>query len=188
MSDQEKEEMFLRNEIYIYWYIKKLGLKNMTEDLYGAGVIGLAGAINSYDPDKPNKENTYFTKCIINSINRYLYLQNMPKRKHKERAVSLDKPINNYENCTLIDMISSDDNVEETVEKHELTNILMETINELSAIDKNIILKYFGIDCDRMNATEIAKELNVSKQAISYRKNKILKTLKNKLIIRKFEF
>ena len=89
MSDQEKEEMFLRNEIYIYWYIKKLGLKNMTEDLYGAGVIGLVGAINSYDPDKPNKENTYFTKCIINSINRYLYLQNMPKRKHKERAVSL---------------------------------------------------------------------------------------------------
>lgn len=188
MSDREKEEMFLKNKIYIYWYIKKLGLKSMGEELYGAGLLGLVSAINSYDPNKPNKENTYFTKCIINNINRYLYLQNMPKRKNDKKIVSLDKPINNYENCSLLDVISSDDNVEEIVENKERINILMEVINELSSSDKNIILKYFGINCDRMNEREIAKEYNVSKQAISYKKNRILKILKNKLIVRKFEF
>ena len=47
MSDQEKEEMFKRNEIYIHWYINKINLRHLSDDLYDVGLIGLTNAINT---------------------------------------------------------------------------------------------------------------------------------------------
>lgn len=182
MNDQEKEDMFYRNEIYIYWYIKKINLKHMTDELYGAGLIGLVKAINTYKPEMPNKENTYFIKCIINSINRYLTLQNMPKRKRPKNIISLDEPVLGLNNGYFGDVIPDTRvNVESEAERNIIIEKIRNILNELSYKDKKIIIDYYGFNGEKKTEMEIAKELKVSKQNISFRKSRILKDIRKKL-------
>lgn len=182
MNDQEKEDMFYRNEIYIYWYIKKINLKHMTDELYGAGLIGLIKAINTYKPEMPNKENTYFIKCIINSINRYLTLQNMPKRKRPKNIISLDEPVLGLNNGYFGDVIPDTRvNVESEAERNIIIEKIKNILNELSYKDKKIIIDYYGFNGEKKTEMEIAKELKVSKQNISFRKSRILKDIRKKL-------
>lgn len=71
MTDQEKNEMFLRNEKLIYWYLKKHKLLFMLDELYDIACIGLVRGINSFDKTVGVKETTFFVKCISSSIGRY---------------------------------------------------------------------------------------------------------------------
>lgn len=188
MSDQEKEEMFKRNEIYIHWYINKINLRHLSDDLYDVGLIGLTNAINTYNPDMPNKENTYFIRCIINSINRYLYLQNMPKRKNTFKNIRLDEKIPNYNNFICEEVIAGPKvDIESSVEKKVILEQINDILNDMSFVDKKIIIDYFGFNGEKSNISKIAAELNVSKQAVCTRKKRILNKIRKKLEGGKYE-
>ena len=47
--------------------------------------------------------------------------------------------------------------------------------------DKKIIIDYYGFNGEKKTEIEIAKELKVSKQNISFRKSRILKDIRKKL-------
>lgn len=183
MTDQEKNEMFLRNEKLIYWYLKKHKLLFMLDELYDIACIGIVRGINNFNKSLGIKETTFFTKCISSSIARYFQLQNLPKRKLKGKLLSLDEPIIEYESLTFKDVIPDlRESVEKKVELNELKDILNEAINVLSEAEKNVIRRYYGINRKSQNTIEIAKDLNLSKAAISARKIKALNKLKKQLI------
>lgn len=183
MTEQEKSDMFLRNEKFIYWYLKKKGLMYMVDDLYEVAVIGLVHGINKYDETKNVKESTFLISCIINSINNYFYLQNMPKRRCEQKAFSLEGIIPGTDNLTLKDVIEDPtENIERKIELLELENIINNCLNKLSDTDRKIIVNYFGIQCQPKTVIEISKELKVSRQSIYSRINKIKMELKRELI------
>lgn len=183
MTDQEKNEMFLRNEKLIYWYLKKHKLLFMLDELYDVACIGLVRGINSFDKGVGVKEATFFTKCISSSVARYFQLQSLPKRKLKGKLLSLDEPIIDYDSLTFKDTIPDlNENVEKKVELNELKDVLNKAINTLSEAEKDVILRYYGINRKSQNIVEIAKDLKLSRAAISARKIRAVNKLKNELI------
>lgn len=187
MTDQEKNEMFLRNEKLIYWYLKKHKLLFMLDELYDVACIGLVRGINSFDKTVGVKEATYLVKCISGSISRYFYLQGMPKRNPKNKVLSLDQIIPGFDNVTFIEVVSDpNENVEKKVELDELKEILYKAIETLPEPEKDVILRYYGINRTIQNIVEIAKDLNLSRAAISARRIKAEKKLKKELIKMKY--
>ena len=121
MTDQEKNEMFLRNEKLIYWYLEKHKLLFMIDELYDIACIALASGINNFDKSMGIRETTFFVKCISNSIAKYFQLQSLPKRNPKCKILSLDEPIIEFDNLTFKDVIPDlRESVEERVEINEL--------------------------------------------------------------------
>ena len=187
MTDQEKNEMFLRNEKLIYWYLKKHKLLFMLDELYDIACIGLVRGINSFDKTVGVKETTFFVKCISSSIGRYFQLQSLPKRNPKCKILSLDEPIIEFDNLTFIEVVSDpNENVEKKVELDELKEVLNKAIETLPEPEKDVILRYYGINRTSQNIVEIAKDLNLSRTAISARKIKAINKLKKELIKMKY--
>lgn len=79
MTDQEKNEMFLRNEKLIYWYLEKHKLLFMIDELYDIACIALASGINNFDKSMGIRETTFFVKCIsialLNIFNFKIFLR-----------------------------------------------------------------------------------------------------------------
>lgn len=183
MTDQEKNEMFLRNEKLIYWYLKKHKLLFMLDELYDIACIGLVRGINSFDKSVGVKEATFFVKCISSSISRYFYLQGMPKRNPKDKVLSLDEPMPGFDGLTFKETVPDlSENVERKVELNELKDVLNKAINTLPKSEKDVILRYYGINRKSQNIVEIAKDLNLSRAAISARKIRAVNKLKKELI------
>ena len=183
MTDQEKNEMFLRNEKLIYWYLEKHKLLFMIDELYDIACIALASGINNFDKSMGIRETTFFVKCISNSIAKYFQLQNIPKRKLKGKLLSLDEPMPGFDGLTFKETVPDlSENVERKVELNELKDILNKAINTLPESEKDVILRYYGINRKNQNTVEIAKGLNLSRAAISARKKRAVNKLKNELI------
>ena len=72
MTDQEKNEMFKRNEKLIYLAIKRVGLIKKDKEVYDIGLIGITKGINTYDKNMGYKETTYLYKCIYNELVRFI--------------------------------------------------------------------------------------------------------------------
>ena len=70
--------------------------------------------------------------------------------------------------------------------ENELREILHKAIDLLPEIEKDVILRYFGINRKNQNIVEIAKDLNLSRAAISARKIKAINKLKKELIEMKY--
>lgn len=119
----------------------------------------------------------------INSIAKYFQLQNIPKRKLKGKLLSLDEPMPGFDGLTFKETVPDlSENVERKVELNELKDVLNKAINTLPESEKDVILRYYGINRKNQNTVEIAKDLNLSRAAISARKKRAVNKLKNELI------
>lgn len=67
----------------------------------------------------------------------------------------------------------------EKIRDSEDDNNLKESLNKLDYNDREFITKLYGIDREKIKAKDLAKELKVTDQAISAKKDIILKKLRN---------
>lgn len=62
-------------------------------------------------------------------------------------------------------------------ENKEIYAIIRKIVNELSGIDKQVVMKYFGFNVQNpMTQEEIAKEIGISQAQVSRKIKKLLKT------------
>lgn len=71
--------------------------------------------------------------------------------------------------------------IESSVEKKVILEQINDILNDMSFVDKKIIIDYFGFNGEKSNISKIAAELNVSKQAVCTRKKRILNKIRKKL-------
>ncbi len=94
------------------------------------------------------------------------------------RGVSLDTPIDEDEELSLLDTISDDSNEDKL--KQMAIKSLFERINEiLDEDDLKLLYSFYGINTKRLTQKEIANRYNISHQAISKRINNIIKRLQS---------
>lgn len=67
-SEYAKEQVALNNQGLVRLMIGSLGLDMFDEDLFSIGLVGLVKAINTFDPQKGVKFDTYATTLIRNEI------------------------------------------------------------------------------------------------------------------------
>lgn len=176
MTEEEKNQMFLRNERLIYLAIKRLNLISMDDDFYDIGLIGIAKGINTYDKSKNIKESTYLYKCIYYEIVKYIK-NNLKRDLFRKSCLSLNSVVG-------IDMelgeCITDDRIdfEKKIEQEDYENYIYDLTLKLRPSYQEVLCKYFGIKEKQMNIPQISEEKGVSKQCIQERIQRALKEFK----------
>jgi len=150
------------------------------EELVSIGCMGLAKAINTFEPSKNIQFSSYASRCIDNEI--LMYLRKISSQK---QTISLDNNLN--DEISYIDIIEDDYDFIEDLNNKDIKKELLEIINKLDERERQIILLQFGFYDKPYSQSQIAKKLSISQPHTSKLTTKTLKLLKNILEKRKIK-
>lgn len=164
-----EEKLITENINLVYHVLKKYKLYSYLDEYFDIGMIGLVRGAKTYDESKGYKPSTYLTKCIANEIFKYNKTQNYAKRSNGQKDISIYTPIGEDGNeCYLMDMIPSDENIEEMIIKQEQLEWLYKELSKIEERDKFIICSYYGLlGYKKLTQIEIAKKVKVSRKTVS---------------------
>lgn len=159
-------------------------------DYFQFGIEGLSEAIDRFDPDYGTKFETYAIQRIRGKIYDELRKYS-PKFEtvcdsegmtvNTSSSVSLNSSVVEDEGMQLYEMVSGGfDEPDELLEKNELKERLVELIKGLNERDRNILSLYYY---EELNYQDIAKVLNITVSRVSQLHSKIIKSLKEKLVL-----
>ena len=150
------------------------------DDLVSIGTIGLIKAINTYNSEKGIKLSSYASRCIENEI-----LMHFRNSRKSSQDMSLDDSIDTDKDgnpLSLIDILATNDNIEENLELKDnlskLNGFIEETLDDRS---KEIIYLRYGLNgLNPLTQQEVAKKLGISRSYISRIEKKALETLRKR--------
>lgn len=178
-TQQEKDELYKKYKKLINKVLKDMKCNRRTkeeyEDYYSIAELGLVKAINDVKGDWKSVKSSYFYACIRNEIIRYYRYKTMNKRELIDTNMA---NIYDYQ-------VSSNIDLERDYINKETYKILYDSINNLKPEYKELIIKRFGLGVKKMTCKEIAKETNISPQAVHQKEKYILKKIKKELIKKK---
>ena len=153
------------------------------DDLIQSGYFGFIKAINAYDASKNYKFSTYLTYYVKNAIRRELGIDS---RNIKKDALlcssSIDSPLrlnDDESEFTLADLIPAEDKYEGLCEKiatDRLISIVLHELDKLDEFHRDILIKRY---IKNMSLSEVAKELNCSRNNVHLHEKTALKKLRN---------
>ena len=186
-NEQEKAkksliEHNLRLVVYIAKKFDNTGVG--VEDLISIGTIGLIKAINTFNPTKKIKLETYASRCIENEILMYLRRNNKTKLE-----VSIDEPLNvdwDGNELLLSDILGTEeDTIYKDLENEAERKLLIHAISKLSNRERMIIRMRYGLDNpsgEEKTQKEVADFLGISQSYISRLEKKIMLRLRREIV------
>jgi len=155
-------------------------------DYFQFGIEGLSEAIDRFDPDYGTKFETYAIQRIRGKIIdelRKLQIKPRPVTNDKHQTiysnVSLTSPVDDEDGYMLYEILPDESEIpDETAEKNEAKELLVEAIKGLEERDRLIISLYYY---ENLNYKEIAKLLNITVSRVSQVHSRIIEMLKTKL-------
>lgn len=180
--EKEVEDLILNNTKLIYVVLKKYGLYNHIgiDKYYDVGMIGLVRGAKNYDKNKNIKPSTYLTRCIANEIFRTIRKEHSSNRLILEETISLSTPV--HDNIYLEDVVSSDIDVYEEVEKQESIKELYEAMKSLTDIERLILEYTFGLfGKEKLKQKDLGNAFNICQGSISRIKLRAIEKLRRLL-------
>lgn len=177
--EKEVEDLIIKNTKLIYVVLKKYGMYNKSniEKYYDVGLVGLVKGAKRYDKDKSIKPSTFLTRCIANEIFCVIRKERCSSRLNLEDTISLSKPI--HENIYLEDVVSSDIDILESIEKEESKIELYEAMKLLTGIEQLVLEYTFGLyGKEPLKQEEIGNAFNLCQGSISRIKLRAIKKLR----------
>ena len=167
-DERAREKLILHNLRLVSHIVRKYYASNPSqEDLVSVGTIGLVKAVDSFSESNGARFATYASKCIQNEILMYFRSQ-----KKLAAEVSLNETIDidrDGNPLTYIDVISSEDNIEEDIEKKlraQKARQLMKTV--LSVRERQIISMRYGLLGEKpLTQRETSEKLGISRSYVS---------------------
>lgn len=147
------------------------------EDLYNIGIIGLLKAIDLFDESKNVKFNTFAYNCIKNEV----YMELRKSRKFVDNVnMSIDERVNDTDDCCLINVLQSDENIEEDIVKNDELNWLYKTIDEFGKKNK-IKSEIMYCILKEQKQKDIAEKFDVSRGYVAKLNNEFIKFARTKI-------
>ena len=181
-SEEARQKLILHNLRLVAHIVRKYyaASKNQ-EDLVSIGTIGLVKAVDTYNASNGTKFATYAAKCIQNEI-----LMNFRSQKKRAAEVSINETIDidrDGNPLTYIDVISTDDNMNEEIDRKILSAKALQYINTmLTTRERQIIIMRFGLyGIKELTQREIAQRLGISRSYVSRIEKSALEKLRNVL-------
>lgn len=150
-------------------------------ELVEVGIIGLIKAFDSFNIDKKREFSTYASRCITNEI--LMFIRSL-KKKEKDISIYTNISANEGKNWSYEDiLVDENQNLVSDYENKESLEEIMEVIDTLSNLEKDIILLKFGFNKDNIVLTnnEIGKIYGISGSYVSRIKTKAIKKIKERL-------
>ena len=179
-NKKAKEKLISHNLRLVAHIVKKYSGANEADDLISVGSIGLIKAINTFSYDKNTQFSTYAARCIENEI-----LMLLRAGKKHSGVVSLGECLgqdkDGNEVC-LMDIIPSDEDIEENTSTNILTEKLMKIISQnLSPREYQIISLRYGLNnTPSYTQREVAAKLGISRSYISRLEKKAIEIIRQK--------
>ncbi len=173
---------------YVIHHSKFVSLEILDDrDYFQFGVEGLSEAIDRFDPQYGTKFETYAIQRIRGKI-----IDELRKLQIKPRSNAQDsEQVNFYSNVSLTSSVDDEDGYllyeiipgsseipDQSTEKNQVKEILVDAIKQLDERDRLIITLYYYED---LNYKEIAKVLNITVSRVSQVHSRIIDMLKTKL-------
>jgi RNA polymerase sporulation-specific sigma factor len=159
----------------IYNIIKNFSKYNL-EDLYSIGIIGLLKAIDLFEEDKNVKFNTFAFYCIKNEV----FMELRKSRKYADNvAMSINEDVNDTDECSLSNVLKSDENIEEDIIQNEKILWLYSIIKEFgrkNQMKTDIMLEIIK----EKKQKDIAEKFGVSRGYVAKLQNEFIKFGKEK--------
>lgn len=181
-GDEEAKNKLIEHNLRLVAHVIKKYYSNYSdqEDLISIGTIGLIKAVNSFKSDNGTRLATYAARCIENEI-----LMHFRSMKKNANVISIDEPIETDKSgnpLTLMDIICSDDNLIDDVDRILKEEKLYKFIDEIDdEREKEIIIRRYGLyNTEMKTQKEIAKMLGISRSYVSRIEKKVLEDLKEK--------
>lgn len=167
-DEGEREKLILHNLRLVSHIVRKYYASCANqEDLVSVGTIGLVKAVDSFSPANGARFATYASKCIQNEI-----LMHFRSQKKLASEVSLSETIDvdrDGNPLTYIDVISSDDNIAEDVERKLSSQRAMRYVNTvLNERERQIIIMRYGLSgTEPLTQRETSERLGISRSYVS---------------------
>ena len=167
-DEHARNELILHNLRLVSHIVRKYYASSPNqEDLVSVGTIGLVKAVDSFSQSNGARFATYASKCIQNEILMYFRSQ-----KKLAAEVSLNETIDidrDGNPLTYIDVISSEDNIEEDIEKKLRAQKARQlTKSVLGSRERQIINMRYGLLGGKpLTQRETAERLGISRSYVS---------------------
>lgn len=178
-DESAREKLILHNLRLVSHIVRKYysGAKD-SEDLVSIGTVGLVKAVDSYKPSSGVRFATYGARCIQNEI-----LMHFRAQKKIQAEVSLSETIDMDKDgnpLTYIDVMSSDENVCEEVERKIQSDRARQLVDSaLSVRERKIIQLRYGLSGgEPLTQREVAQLLGISRSYVSRIEKGALETLR----------
>lgn len=98
------------------------------------------------------------------------------------RLVSVDNPITNEEDTTLVDIIPNNNSPssDQKLMEESNTNYINKILNKLTPREHDILRMYFGINCDPVTLDNISSKFGLTNERVRQIKDGAIKSLKTK--------
>ncbi len=174
-----REKLILHNLRLVAHIVRKYyGTAKNSEDLVSIGTIGLVKAVDTFNPQNGARFATYGAKCIQNEI-----LMHFRAQKKLSAEVSINETIDvdrDGNPLTYIDVIATEDNVEEEVDQSIRSARVRRLVNTvLDAREREIITLRYGLSGEAPHTQrEVAALLGISRSYVSRIEKSALDTLR----------
>ena len=167
-SEEARQQLILHNLRLVSHIVRKYYSSNKNqEDLISIGSIGLCKAVDTFNVGNGTRFATYAAKCIQNEI-----LMHFRSGKKLSCEISINETIDvdrDGNPLTYIDVISSDDNMAEMLDREMQSTRALRCVNTLlDARERQIIVLRYGLSGKApMTQREIAVQLGISRSYVS---------------------
>lgn len=167
-----------RNDIrLVYKVLADKNMMHLEDELFDAGLVGLARGIKTYDETKDITRGTYYYTCIENEINNAYKTSIRKKRGEGKKPTSLSAEIGE-DGDVLEDIIGDNTNIEEDIINKMRVEAIKKEIAKLKPKTQRAMNLYFF---EGLGSTEIAKIMGVSRMMVNTRINEGINKIKVKL-------
>ena len=175
----KSKDLVLGNLRLAVHYAKKYqGMGLSLEDLIHEATIGLCKARDKYDPSIGAKFSTHASWWIKASIRQALNNKSRTIRVPAHRThLTEEAPKVGVLDATY--QGSQQPEVDSSYSQSHLTHTIKSLLGKLKPKQQEIIKMKFGINCEEMKTSEIAKELGLTVQAVNGNIRNALKTMKS---------
>lgn len=181
-NDIESRNKLIEHNIKLVIYIvkKKFSYTEYSrKELVSIGINRIFKAIKNFDINKRINFSTYLTKAITTEI--LLYMRN--DKINNKNIKSIYNPAKIDEDILLIDVLSSNIDLENDYIDSEIYRYIDELVKSLPDKKRSVIELYYGFnDNDKMIQEEVGNKLNISKQYVNKILVESIEILKRKLI------
>lgn len=181
-DEEARQKLILHNLRLVAHIVRKYYTSARNpEDLVSIGTIGLVKAVDTFRVENGARFATYASKCIQNEI-----LMHFRSQKKLSAEVSINETIDvdrDGNPLTYIDVISSDEDIAEEIDKKILTGKMLRYLEtRLSSRERQIIVMRYGLGNTKpMAQREVASALGISRSYVSRIEKNALEILKEAL-------
>ena len=177
-----REKLIVHNLRLVSHIVRKYySAASNQEDLVSLGTIGLIKGVDSFDPIQGTRFATYAARCIQNEI-----LMHFRSQKKLQNEVSISEAIDTDRDgnpLTYEDIISSDENMAEELDRRMLAERALAYINTiLTPRERRIIYLRYGLSGKKPKTQKEAAELlGISRSYVSRIEKSALDKLRSAL-------